>query len=134
MTDLSTIKEHMEVVGADEVHLGTVDKVEGARIKLTKADSADAGGDGKGRHHYISSGLVAAVEGNRVRLSATAANAVMLEEDEANDTPDEDDSAPSQGAPLSESPVSDGARERASEPEEDQNDMPPVIANDRNLL
>lgn len=39
MTDLSQIKEHMEVIGADGVHLGTVDKVEGDRIKLTKADS-----------------------------------------------------------------------------------------------
>jgi len=30
------IKEHMEVIGADGVHVGTVDKVEGGRIKLTK--------------------------------------------------------------------------------------------------
>lgn len=37
--DLSKIREHMEVVGADGVHVGTVDKVEGQRIKLTKADS-----------------------------------------------------------------------------------------------
>jgi hypothetical protein len=34
------IKEHMEVIGADGVHVGTVDKVEGSRIKLTKKDSA----------------------------------------------------------------------------------------------
>ena len=27
------IKEHMEVIGADGVHVGTVDKVEGSRIK-----------------------------------------------------------------------------------------------------
>ena len=39
MTDLSQIREHMEVIGADGVHVGTVDKVEGDRIKLTKADS-----------------------------------------------------------------------------------------------
>ena len=32
------IKEHMEVIGADGVHVGTVDKVEGGRIKLTKKD------------------------------------------------------------------------------------------------
>jgi hypothetical protein len=30
------IKEHMEVIGADGVHVGTVDHVDGARIKLTK--------------------------------------------------------------------------------------------------
>ena len=39
MTDASAIREHMEVIGADGVHVGTVDKVEGDRIKLTKADS-----------------------------------------------------------------------------------------------
>jgi hypothetical protein len=38
MTD---IKEHMEVIGADGVHVGTVDKVEGDRIKLTKKDSGE---------------------------------------------------------------------------------------------
>jgi hypothetical protein len=74
------IREHMEVVGADDVHLGTVDKVEGDRIKLTKADSGM--GSHQGHHHYISRGLVAAVEGDRVRLSATAANAYTFEEEE----------------------------------------------------
>jgi len=29
----------MEVIGADGVHVGTVDKVEGNRVKLTKKDS-----------------------------------------------------------------------------------------------
>ena len=58
MTDLSQIKEHMEVIGADGVHLGTVDKVEADRIKLTKADS----GSHSDHHHYISGGLVAANE------------------------------------------------------------------------
>jgi hypothetical protein len=38
------VKEHMEVIGADGVHIGTVDRVENGRIKLTKADS------GEGRH------------------------------------------------------------------------------------
>ena len=78
MTELSNIKEHMEVIGADGVHLGTVDKVEGDRIKLTKADS----GSHSDHHHYLSGGLVAEVEGNRVRLSANADNAALLEEEE----------------------------------------------------
>ena len=65
MTD---IKEHMEVIGADGVHVGTVDKLEGNRIKLTKKDSGE--GSHKGHHHYIDRGLVADVEGNKVRLSA----------------------------------------------------------------
>jgi hypothetical protein len=86
MTDASSIREHMEVIGADGVHLGTVDRVEGQRIKLTKADSGaqleQGEGEHSGHHHYISLGLVAAVEGNQVRLSATGANAVQFEEEE----------------------------------------------------
>jgi hypothetical protein len=34
----TAVKEHMEVIGADGVHIGTVDRVENGRIKLTKAD------------------------------------------------------------------------------------------------
>jgi len=64
------IKEHMEVIGADGVHVGTVDRVEGGRIKLTKKDSGE--GSHKGHHHFIDKGLIAEVEGNRVRLSANA--------------------------------------------------------------
>ena len=79
MSDASEIREHMEVIGADGVHLGTVDAVEEHRIKLTKADSASGHQD---HHHYISRGLVAGVEGDKVRLSATAANASALEEEE----------------------------------------------------
>jgi hypothetical protein len=79
MTDLSKITEHMEVIGADGVHIGTVDKVEGSRIKLIKADS----GSHQDHHHYISAGLVAGVEGNAVRLSANGASAALLEEEES---------------------------------------------------
>ena len=83
MASAGDIREHMEVIGADGVHLGTVDKVEGDRIKLTKADSGQ--GSHQGHHHYISIGLVAEVEGDKVRLSATAANAVTFEEEEGGD-------------------------------------------------
>ena len=79
MSNASEIREHMEVIGADGVHLGTVDAVEEHRIKLTKGDSASGHQD---HHHYISRGLVAGVEGDKVRLSATAANAYALEEEE----------------------------------------------------
>ena len=81
MTDLSQIKEHMEIIGADGVHIGTVDKVEGDRIKMTKADS----GSHADHHHYFSGGLVAAVEGNQVRLSAAGAAAVLLEEEKGGE-------------------------------------------------
>jgi hypothetical protein len=46
MADLSQIKEHAEVIGADGVHVGTVDGVEGNRIKLTKSDSGQGGHEG----------------------------------------------------------------------------------------
>lgn len=81
MADLSQIKEHAEVVGADGVHVGTVDGVEGNRIKLTKKDSGQ--GAHEGHHHYISGGLIASVEDGTVRLSANADVAVTFEEEEA---------------------------------------------------
>jgi hypothetical protein len=74
-----SIKQDMEVIGADGVHIGTVDRVEGGRIKLTKADSGE--GHHKGHHHFIDLGLVADIEGQKVRLSANAAVAVTLEEE-----------------------------------------------------
>jgi hypothetical protein len=75
----ATIKQHMEVIGADGVHIGTVDRLEGSRIKLTRADSGE--GSHKGHHHYIDQGLVAEVEGQKVRLSANADVAVTFEEE-----------------------------------------------------
>ena len=80
MADLSQIQEHAEVIGADGVHVGTVDGIEGDRIKLTKKDSGE--GSHKGHHHYISGGLVASVEDGTVRLSANADVAVTFEEEE----------------------------------------------------
>ncbi|WP_458096307.1 DUF2171 domain-containing protein [Roseomonas sp. WA12] len=76
MTDLSQIKEHAEVIGADGTHVGTVDHVQGDRIKLTKKDSNDE------RHHFIPGSLVAEVEGDKVRLSANADVAITFEETE----------------------------------------------------
>lgn len=72
------IKENMEVIGADGVHVGTVDRVEGERIKLKKSDSY---GRHEGHHHYVELGFVAGVEGDKVRLSANADIAVTLEEE-----------------------------------------------------
>lgn len=77
MADLSQIREHMEIIGADGVRIGTVDKVKGDRIKMTKSDS----GSHSGHHHYISGGLVASVEGDKVRLTANSQAAVLLEEE-----------------------------------------------------
>ena len=60
MIEKNEIKEHMEVIGADGVHVGTVDRLEGERIKLTKQDSGE--GSHKGHHHFISLGLVADIK------------------------------------------------------------------------
>lgn len=73
------VKEGMEVIGADGVHVGTVDRIEGDRIKLTKKDSGE--GRHEGHHHFLSKGLVAEVEGDKVRLSANADVAVQFEEE-----------------------------------------------------
>ena len=77
MADLSQVREHMEIVGADGAHVGTVDSVDGDRIKMTKPDS----GSHDGHHHYLSGALVATIEGDTVRLSASGANAAWLEEE-----------------------------------------------------
>ena len=82
MADLDNIRPHMEIIGADGVHIGTVDRVEGDRIKMTRADSGSHGD----HHHYLSGGLVADIAGNRIRLSAAGQAAVMLEE-ESDRTP-----------------------------------------------
>jgi hypothetical protein len=84
MSSFDDIREHMTVIGADGVKLGTVDKVEGERIKLTRADSGVAHTD---HHHYIARGLVASVEGDNVRLSANADVAAALFEEEQSGEP-----------------------------------------------
>ena len=84
MSSLDGISEHMEVIGADGVHLGTVDRVEGDRIKLIRADSGVAHHE---HHHFIPAGLVAGVEDNRVRLSANADVAAALFEEEESGEP-----------------------------------------------
>ncbi len=71
MTDASQIREHMRVVGSDDGPVGTVDRVEGSRIKLTRNDP-QAGGE----HHYLHLDMVERVEGETVRLVRTAAQAM----------------------------------------------------------
>jgi hypothetical protein len=57
------ICEHMEVVDANDQHVGIVQSVEGDRIKLVGNDALDP------RHPFIDKSQVAAVEGNKVKLS-----------------------------------------------------------------
>jgi hypothetical protein len=66
---MAEIKEHMKVIGKDGVDVGTVDRVEGDRIKLTKKDSPQGH---EGHHHYVDRKFVGAVEGDIVKLSVNA--------------------------------------------------------------
>ena len=84
MYDLASVTAGMTVVGADDAPVGKVASVAGDRIRLEPA----GGGAHAEHHHYIPGGLVTGVDGNVVRLSATGANAVLLDEEEDGSTAD----------------------------------------------
>jgi hypothetical protein len=67
---LSGIREHMEVVGSDEKHVGTVDRVAGDRIILTRSDPESGG-----VHHSLSCSDLDRVEGDRIILDCSAEKA-----------------------------------------------------------
>nr|WP_316654697.1 DUF2171 domain-containing protein [uncultured Gellertiella sp.] len=79
MITASEIREHAEVVGSDGLHVGTVDHVDGNRIKLTRADSSGAHAH---HHHYIALDLVHSVDGGRVTLSVAGKDAMGSEEEQ----------------------------------------------------
>ncbi len=78
MSDLSDVKPGMSVIGADGAPIGKVAAVVGDRIALEAVET----GHHKGHRHFVPGGLVTIVEDNSVRLSATGANAVLLDEEE----------------------------------------------------
>ena len=84
MSGFEDIREHMAVIGADGGHLGTVDRVDENRIKLIRADS---GVGHEEHHHFIPRGLVAEVEGDKVRLTARGDVVADLFEQEESGTP-----------------------------------------------
>ena len=92
MAELSAIKEHMDVLGSDGAHVGTIDELEGDMIRLTKTDSPD------GKHHYLSTDFVDHVDAE-VHLSITAEEAVAEWEDEDED--EEVDADDEIGEPVS---------------------------------
>ena len=67
---LSQIREHMDVVGSDDEHVGTVDRIAGDRLILAKSDP-----DSGGAHHSLSCADVERVEGDRVLLGCTGEQA-----------------------------------------------------------
>lgn len=76
---LGQIREHMEVVGSDGEHVGTVDRTAGDRIILTKDDSEN------GAHHSLMCTAIDCVEDNKVKLDMTADEAKRKWRDESRD-------------------------------------------------
>jgi hypothetical protein len=75
---LGQIREHMEVVGNDDEHVGTIDCVRGDRIILTKSDPESGG-----VHHSLSCSEIGRVEGDRVILDGSADQARRQWRDES---------------------------------------------------
>ncbi|HEY4070461.1 MAG TPA: DUF2171 domain-containing protein [Sphingomicrobium sp.] len=75
---LGQIREHMEVVGSDDQHVGTVDKTAGDRIILTKSDP-----DSGGAHHSLSCSEIDRIEGDKVILDCSADEAKNRWRDES---------------------------------------------------
>ncbi|WP_263383386.1 DUF2171 domain-containing protein [Granulicella arctica] len=76
MVDTTQISEHMEVVGSDGQHVGSVDNL---GIKLTKKDPL-----ANGQHHYIKLELVASIDGGKVVLNVPASEAISMEKEVEN--------------------------------------------------
>jgi len=68
--NISNVREQMKVVGSDRQPIGTVDHVEGDRIKLTRNDP-----QAEGKHHYIPGDWVERVDGEEVCLRQSAQEA-----------------------------------------------------------
>ena len=67
---LRDLREHMEVVGSDGEHVGTVDRVAGDRVILTRSDPQSGGA-----HHSLSCTDLDRIEGDRVVLECSAEKA-----------------------------------------------------------
>lgn len=80
MTLSAQVRQNMEVIGADGVHIGTVDSVRGDRIYLLRSDAGL--GSHRGHHHSLPISLIATLEEDRVRLSAVASIALQFLEEE----------------------------------------------------
>jgi len=75
---LGQIREHMEVVGSDDEHVGTVDCIKGDRVILTKSEPESGGA-----HHSLSCSDVDRIEGDRVILDCSADQARQRWRDES---------------------------------------------------
>jgi hypothetical protein len=70
MIFIEQVREGLEILGSDGVHVGTVDALSGTLLKLKKSDPSSGG-----VRHYLDVGLVVAIEGNRAKLLVPAVKA-----------------------------------------------------------
>jgi hypothetical protein len=75
---LGQIREHMEVLGSDDEHVGTVDCIAGDRIILARSDPESGG-----VHHSLSCADLSRVEGDKVILDCTGEQAKQRWRDES---------------------------------------------------
>ncbi len=79
MADTTLIREHMLVLGSDGGSVGTVDALDGGRLRLTR----DGGPEG---HHHLPLAQVDRVDEDAVHLQLTAAEArAAMRDDTARD-------------------------------------------------
>lgn len=69
---LDLVIKDMEVVDSDGTRIGSVDKVEGGHLKISRADQKP-----RNRHQYVTPDWIAAVD-DRVRLNRTFDEAKRL--------------------------------------------------------
>lgn len=62
--------EHLQVMDRNGEHVGTLDHLDGDRIKLTKSDSSD------GQHHYVPLSQVESMDNVAVHLNVTREEAM----------------------------------------------------------
>lgn len=68
-----SIRERMEVMGSDGVHVGIVDRVEGPdRVKLTRSDPL-----AEGEHHFIRADWIESVD-SKVHLNKNSTEVMAL--------------------------------------------------------
>ena len=73
MANTQQIREHMEVIGADDVHVGVVDRVEPSNgIKLTRSDPL-----AEGEHRYVPLDWVERVDA-QVHLNKDSSELIAL--------------------------------------------------------
>ena len=77
---LGEIRAHMDVLGNDEQPVGTVDRVVGDRIILTKSDPESGGA-----HHSLPCTMIERIDGERVILDTSAEQAKKQWRDENRD-------------------------------------------------